>query len=341
MTRQALPAAGGGAPVRISVVIPTYNRGHLVHKAIDSVLAQTYRDFEIVVVDDGSKDDTRQRVGRYGDAVRYVRRENGGLSRARNTGIEAARHDWIAFLDDDDEFEPEMLAVHAEGVRLHPEAVAHATNTCIVSAAGERTNLFALREMPDPGRQKLVARPIEWVVRGCFFTQAVMARRKALVDVGLYDPAMLFEDVDLFSRLALVGPWVVDSRELLRLYWRTDGEYSLSANIAKKPLESNACLTAIHERTARDPRLRADERRLVRRILSRHRFSVGQLHLARGDKREARRCFARSVTDDPGLRSGVKALFPLALGSAGLRLWQRITKPTRGLTRSDAQAPGS
>lgn len=95
--------------VKISVVIPSYNAAKYVVVAVESVLAQTYRDFEILVVDDGSTDDTREVLRKYGAAVQYLYKTNGGVSSARNYGIEKARGKYVAFLDADDVWLPEKL----------------------------------------------------------------------------------------------------------------------------------------------------------------------------------------------------------------------------------------
>ena len=100
-----------------SVVICTYNRAHQVGTAIDSVLAQTFDDYELIVVNDGSTDDTADALGRYEHPhLRVVNRSNGGLSAARNSGIEAATGRFVAFLDDDDTVSPRWLAGLARGV---------------------------------------------------------------------------------------------------------------------------------------------------------------------------------------------------------------------------------
>ena len=95
----------------VSVVIPTYNREHLIGKSIQSVLDQTYKDFEIIVVDDGSSDNTKEVIKSFADArIRYVRhQQNKGGNAARNTGIELSRGEYIAFQDSDDEWLPEKL----------------------------------------------------------------------------------------------------------------------------------------------------------------------------------------------------------------------------------------
>jgi glycosyltransferase involved in cell wall biosynthesis len=94
---------------RISVVIPAYNIAAYINRAIDSVLRQSDPADEIIVVDDGSTDGTTERIKAYGPAVRHIYQTNAGLSAARNTGIEAARYEWIAFLDGDDEWLPDHL----------------------------------------------------------------------------------------------------------------------------------------------------------------------------------------------------------------------------------------
>ncbi|MGA7301658.1 MAG: glycosyltransferase family A protein, partial [Candidatus Sulfotelmatobacter sp.] len=95
---------------KVSVVIPTYNRAGTVPRAIESVLAQTFTDLEVIVVDDGSSDDTGKVLGEmFGERIRYFAQVNQGASIARNRGIEEARGEWIAFLDSDDLWEKEKL----------------------------------------------------------------------------------------------------------------------------------------------------------------------------------------------------------------------------------------
>ena len=90
--------------IPVSVIIPTYNRSHCLGDAIDSVLAQTHKNLEIIVVDDGSTDGTKDIVRSYGWPVKYIYQTNQGVSAARNRGIKEARSEWIAFLDSDDEW---------------------------------------------------------------------------------------------------------------------------------------------------------------------------------------------------------------------------------------------
>ena len=106
----------------ISVIIPTYNRGPAVQKTLDSILAQTLAPLEIIVVDDGSTDETPAWIeAHYGEAVRVIRQPNGGVARARNRGLELARGQYIAFCDHDDLWAPRKLELQAELLQRRPK----------------------------------------------------------------------------------------------------------------------------------------------------------------------------------------------------------------------------
>ncbi len=108
----------------VSVVIVTYNKADTVSAAIESVLRQTFSDLEILVVDDGSTDDTVRKVAAYGDRVRYIQKINGGTGSARNRGIAEARGKYVAFLDGDDLWLPRKLELQMEAFKREPALVA-------------------------------------------------------------------------------------------------------------------------------------------------------------------------------------------------------------------------
>jgi Glycosyltransferases involved in cell wall biogenesis len=129
----------------ISVIIPTYNYGRFLREAIDSALAQSYTPLEIIVVDDGSIDDTPQILAEYGDRIRAIRQDNQGVGAARNTGIAAARGEYLAFLDSDDLWHPRKLAAQIARFEADPslglvhcgaESIDAAGNTLSVSLTG-------------------------------------------------------------------------------------------------------------------------------------------------------------------------------------------------------------
>src|ERR1043165_5503387 len=105
----------------VSIVIPTYNYAHFLSQAVESALAQTYPNTEVIVVDDGSTDHTRQVLAAYGDRIRYTHQVNKGLSAARNTGIRKARGELIALLDSDDVLYPPRVEAGVSFLRRFPE----------------------------------------------------------------------------------------------------------------------------------------------------------------------------------------------------------------------------
>jgi len=106
---------------RVSVVIPTYNRLPRVKDAIDSVLKQTYRDFKLWVVDDGSTDGTGESLRVFGNKVKYISQDNSGVSAARNLGLRVSRGKYVAFLDSDDLWEPRKLEIQVRWMEANPQ----------------------------------------------------------------------------------------------------------------------------------------------------------------------------------------------------------------------------
>jgi glycosyltransferase involved in cell wall biosynthesis len=107
--------------ISVAVIIPTFNRAHLISETIDSILSQSVPPAEIIVVDDGSTDDTEQVIAGYGDRVKYVRIVNSGVCRARNVGVENAQSDWVAFCDHDDLWHRDKLSYQVGLIRDMPE----------------------------------------------------------------------------------------------------------------------------------------------------------------------------------------------------------------------------
>ncbi len=125
--------------IMFSVVIPLYNKEAYIKRTIDSVLEQSCRNFELIVVDDGSTDKSHEKVREYTDErIRLIRRENGGECAARNTGIESAKYPYLAFLDADDKWTPDFLATVLQLIEKYPEAGAYVTSMDKVNVRGER-----------------------------------------------------------------------------------------------------------------------------------------------------------------------------------------------------------
>jgi len=204
---------------RVSVVLPTYNRAHVLPRAMESVLSQDYRDLELIVVDDGSNDETEKLVTSWGDPrIRYLRfGANRGVSVARNAGLEVARGDFIAFIDSDDRWLPGKLSLQVGILSRYPDVgVVFADYANHNLAAGTSGLGF---EQTRAGIERLLLAPLEpdlfliqdGLARGLLLanfiaTSSVVARATALGGTGGFDPALLGpEDLDLWLRAALLG----------------------------------------------------------------------------------------------------------------------------------------
>jgi glycosyltransferase involved in cell wall biosynthesis len=187
----------------VTVVIPCYNQAHFVGEAIESVLSQSYRNFEVVVVDDGSTDNTSEVASRYGEeGVRLIRQENRGLAGARNTGIRHSRGEFLVFLDADDRLLPDALEAGLRCFEAHPECALVAGHSRFIDVDGL---LRAEPRPPEPIGSDLYTALLErkyFVIPG-----AVMYRRGVIESVGAFDTSLnATEDYDLYFRIAKKFP---------------------------------------------------------------------------------------------------------------------------------------
>src|SRR6266581_8021645 len=191
-------AAGSGPPQAnlVSVIIPCYNHAQFLAHAIESVLAQSYSNFELIVVDDGSTDDTAEVVRRY-SPVHYVYQDNAGLSAARNTGLRQSRGEFVAFLDADDRLLPHALETGLNSIAEHPECAFVSGHCRVIDTTGS--------VLAAP-RQRCVERDhyIELLGGGTYIwcPASVLYRRCVFNFVHGFDPAMVpVEDYDLYLRI--------------------------------------------------------------------------------------------------------------------------------------------
>lgn len=198
---------------RVTVIIPNYNQSHYVGDAIRSVLNQTYRDFEIIVVDDGSTDNSREVVAQFGDRVRYIWQENKGLAGARNTGIHAAQGKLIGLLDADDEWLPRYLENMLLLVDRFPNAAVYYCSAQGIDAEGN--------DLPQvfgrPSRQ--LKSLYQMVLRANFLIPStILMCRPIILNAGLFDQSLRScEDWDLWLRI-LPNHEIVGTNECLVRY---------------------------------------------------------------------------------------------------------------------------
>lgn len=190
---------------KVSVIVSTYNRGRFVCEAVESVLNQTFRDFEVIVVDDGSTDNTHDLLKKYASSIHYIYQRNKGRSAARNSGIRLCRGGYVAFLDDDDIWLPGKLERQAAFLDLHPEAALAHTFTELMDESGRRLEKETKKHLRSYHKAMRIGYTYEGMSRLCvMYTSSVMLRKSCLGSVGLFDPGIeAFEDWDIYLRLAL------------------------------------------------------------------------------------------------------------------------------------------
>ncbi|PID56780.1 glycosyl transferase [candidate division KSB3 bacterium] len=234
---------------RVSVIIPTYNRAEFLKEAIDSVLAQSYQDFELLIVDDGSDDHTRRIVGTCSHYVKYFHQSNKGVSSARNLGIRASQGQFIAFLDSDDLWHPFKLARQVEILQENPDLqLCHTEEIWI--RRGVRVN-----------QKKKHAKYGGYIFPYCLplcviSPSSVMIRRTLFDQIGVFDEQLpACEDYDLWLRICCRYPVcfletpLITKRgghedQLSRKYWGLD---RFRVQALRKLLEHEALTKEQHE----------------------------------------------------------------------------------------------
>jgi glycosyltransferase involved in cell wall biosynthesis/ubiquinone/menaquinone biosynthesis C-methylase UbiE len=190
---------------KVSVVIATYNRGHFICGAIESAFAQTFKDFEVIVVDDGSSDNTKEELEKYASRIHYIFQENKGRAEARNTAIMAAKGEYVAFLDDDDIWLPHKLGRQVAFLDSNPDiGLVHAfvemidEGGCLLQKETNKWRKLYMKAMK-------IGYTYEGMSRFCvMFLSTVMVRRNCIGQVGLFDSGIrAFEDWDVYLRIAL------------------------------------------------------------------------------------------------------------------------------------------
>ena len=297
----------------VSVVIPAYNVGNLIAQTLDSVFAQQYRNFEVVVVNDGSPDAPalEAALAPYRDRITYVVQENAGPSAARNTGIEHSRGDLIAFLDGDDIWRPECLTEQVARATADPgAAVVHADAEVIgdPTVAG-----MTLRQLNHSGGEASFAAIV--TERYTLTTSCSVLRREWWERVGRFDPALRrSEDFDLWLRIAHAGGRFDGTDRVLAQYRRHDQGTS-----ADLELMADAVLTVL-DKCERTLDLNETDRAAVqlarRRQSAEKRFIEGKRAFLERDYSRARRAIREA--------NAVMRSRKLALVTFGLLVMPRL-----------------
>lgn len=221
----------------ISVIIPVYNREHCIKRAVDSVLAQSFKDLEVVVVDDGSKDRSHEILQGYGGVIRLMRQPNGGVSAARNTALRMARGRWIAFLDSDDEWRPEKLEWQMKMVEKYAVSVSY--SRCVADDGTPLPDLENVAsEQKEPG-VFLVTDPLEFLTKSKThpYLQSMLVEKRMFNDTGLFDETLhAGEDTAWLFKLSFLGKGVYVDRPMTVIHRYSDNSltYDLRPEQAEK-----------------------------------------------------------------------------------------------------------
>ena len=272
---------------RVSAIIPTYNNPAMLVRAVESVLAQDYRDYELIIIDDGSRPQTREALEPYMDRIRYIHQENAGPSAARNHGIRESGGEFVAFLDSDDLWLPEKLSTQVAFMDAHPEfgltyhGLEYFTEEGVVNL---------------PAGDKPAGDVLARLFKRIFLVPtSVMCRHECFEKAGYFPEDMrLAEDYDFFLRMAVHYQFGCIDRVLGRY------RFHESNKSKESPIGQFAEKLTARERTYADPAAagRIPERLYNREIAS-VTFKLAKMYMAKGDAIRAREMIARSIRHRP------------------------------------------
>jgi len=295
----------------VSVVIPTFNRARYLREAVESMLVQVGAADEVIVVDDGSTDETPELLATYGDRVRVVRTSNGGLGAARNVGIAAARNTWVAFHDSDDVARANRLALRREWVVRRPDLDAVLCN-------GEHLDGPGIWVVPAPVARRHRGRLVG--VRALFdgfplYLQGALVRRSAFAAAGAFDSALrIHADLDYGYRLLHVARAIFIDQPVFSYRWHGT---NITADRLAGRQEIARILAGLLEGA---PQIcEAIGRRRIRVRLARHYVRLARTFVAAG----------RSIDAD-GAAALAKRLRPLRPRYRSFRSGSRASVPSVG-----------
>ena len=232
----------------VSAIIPTYNRAHIVGDAVESVLGQTYSNIEVIVVDDGSKDDTLRCLQQYGDRIRVVTQGNAGPAAARNRGIAESRGELIAFLDSDDIWLPAKIERQVALLQRAGASVPCCLcNILMKWNSGDRASFDIALLKPSAEEGVWLNADEVLATRFVLFNQGIVIRRPVLEKIGGFDESIRYlEDYELPLRLSLEGPWAFIETPLA--VWRESMTNSVFKNSQREDLRVSECMVKVLER---------------------------------------------------------------------------------------------
>ncbi len=225
----------------VSVVIPAFNRAPCIGRAVRSVLAQTFQDFEVIVVDDGSTDGTAGALAEFGARIKLLRQENRGVSAARNAGVRAASAGWVAFLDSDDEWHSEKLARQIAVLERFRSRVAY--TRCVTEDGAPVRDIEGLAPSRDEAgvKEYADARSMIWRLNTHPLIPSMTVEKELLQRAGMFDESLhAAEDTRLIYNLLFLAGFVYVDVPLVVIYGQSQNSltYDLKPESAAKRYSS-------------------------------------------------------------------------------------------------------
>lgn len=295
----------------VTIIIPTFNSARFICQTLDSVLAQTFSDFEVLVVDDGSADDTVESLPRSDSRVRVIQQRNGGVAAARNTGIRNAHGRYVAFLDHDDLWHPQKLAAQLECFRRNPEVG-------LVYGEFENWNEEFEAIFPDQtiDPDDIAAKDSGWIYHRLLLTNWVLFstaifKAEVIQAVGCFDESLPpADDWDYAIRTSRLYPFC-KLRQVVTLYRVHPGQ--TSREVPRRDHASHLRESAIRRFGLAGPDgALPDPGELRRRVFKAH-FNFGLAHFRSGSPQIAVSAFAKAFKERPqSIRAMVYLLASIA-----------------------------
>jgi GT2 family glycosyltransferase len=216
----------------VSVIIPTYNRAGIICRTIDNIFQQTYSNIELIIVDDGSTDDTLSKLRQYGSRLRVVEQSNSGPAVARNHGAKLAHGEIIAFQDSDDLWKPTKLERQVALLEMDRSIPCCLCNVVFRVVNGKELTSFEFSQVHFDQDESIWLNVLEVLsTRFVLFNQAAAIRREVFEKLGGFDEDLKYlEDYDLPLRLALEGPWAAIQEPLVVYQEGTPESFSQQAS---------------------------------------------------------------------------------------------------------------
>jgi len=297
----------------ISVIIPTYNRGYVVGNTVKSVLDQKYPNFEIIVIDDGSEDDTKEVLRIFTDKIKYLYQANSGVSSARNAGIKESRGEWVTFLDSDDEWSPEYL--HTQNVFLSRQSHLEASiSNSTLHNYGELIDVFKWRgvskHVTDTGFY-IPADTFRFVLKNHITQLATLIVKKSVLEVNnIYfnENISIAEDLEFILKISLCTPIGFNSANHVKIIRNKNTKDNLTNLLYTDPVRSYSSFIHVLKGLLIFSKHKTRNSLYTRKLIAKYYRVIGNYYLLKDESNISKKYYTKAFCVYPGLKSLVRLL---------------------------------